>query len=71
MQEEQSINAIIEVFPENGRVKSKTIIKPNIDLTKDQKRQLGVVVDEAQREGRNIWRQHHSGFMIRRECLIK
>lgn len=65
------INAIIEVFAQDQKVKCKTTIVPETGLSKSQKEQLNAAVAEARRDGQRFWRQHHSGFIIRRECLIK
>lgn len=68
----QPINAIIEVFSEDNRIKSKTILVPeDVELTKVQKKRLKDAVTEAQRVGRNIWHRQRSSFKLRQEYTIK
>lgn len=67
----QPINVIIEVFPQDNLVKSKTMIIPETQLTKAQKEQINNALSEARRDGRRIWTRNHSGFKIRREFSIK
>lgn len=69
--EPQTIQATIEVFPENGKVKARTIIKPETKLNKEQKTKLKSAVNESLHTGRTIWRRNHSNFMVTQHCLLK
>lgn len=66
----QQIKATIEVFAEDGRVKSRTTLDPIASLTKEQKLQLRDAVNKHLQTGRNIWARNHSGFMIKQQCLL-